>query len=274
MKLSRVVKYFNNTPFYDAYTDEHLGMGQLDVYDDSKRDGLTAQRRVFEVDVGTKMADRGVIQFMNERWLVGVREMDIFRGKVHREKYVLHQAEELINYHSIKELLNDEEGVKAYAARVWAKTSAQVEISSEKFNQMQIFTSRSESVGIGDIFSFTNKQYIVTEVYPATAGHQAAISEELEPDSLEVGAITAQKFNPITDTYETTDSPIKLLRLRWQSNFDYLSLGSQLFERGDMQAAMLTELDAGTEIVLLDGKWVVQEVVQKRGVFYHHLRRR
>ena len=274
MKFPNVVKRFNQTPFFDSYTGDKVGMGQLDVYDLSKRDGLTAQRRVFEVDVGTQMPDRGVIQFMNENWLVGVREMDLFRGRIHRENYVLHQAEELADYRSIKELLEDTEGTKAYAALVWTKTSAQVEISSEKFNQMQIFTARAEPVDVGDIFTFSKRQYIVTEVYPASAGHQVSISEELEPDSLEVGAITAQKFNPITDTYETTNSPIKLLRLRWQSNFDYLSLGSQRFERGDIQAAMLTELDAGTEIALLDGKWVVQEVVQKRGVFYHQLRRR
>lgn len=274
MKFSNVVKRFNQTPFFDSYTGDQIGFGQLDVYDLSKRDGLTAQRRVFEVIVGTKMPDRGVIQFMDEHWLVGIREMDLFRGKLIRENYVLHQAEELADYRSIKELLEDVEGTKAYAARVWTKTSAQVEISSEKFNQMQIFTARAEQVDVGDIFTFTSRQYIVTEVYPSSAGHQVAISEELDEGSMEDTKIVAEKFDPITEEMQVSNTPITLFRLRWQSNFDYLSLGSQRFERGDIQAAMLTELDAGTELTLSDGRWVVQEVTYKKGVYFHHLRRR
>lgn len=273
MKLSDVVQYFNNTEYFDGYDGTSLGFGQLDVYDDSKRDGITAQRRVFEVNVGSPMPARGVIEFANSHWLVGVKEIDLFRGEVHREKYVCHQAEDLSTYRSIKEVLEGAEGVKAYAARVWVKTTAQVEISSEKFNQMQIFMTRAENVVPASIVSIANKHYIVSEVYPATAGHLVAMSEEMDAEAIEVGSITQTKFNPRTDEYEETDTPVNLTRLRWQSLFEYMSLGTAKFERGDIQAAMLEPLAVGTVLTLADGKWAVQAVDFKLGVHFHHLRR-
>lgn len=273
MKLSNVVKRFNNTPYFCAYTGDEMGYGQLDVWDDSKRDGLTVQRRIFEVEVGSPMPQRGVITFEGDHWLVGHLNKDLFRGKVHREKYVLHQAEEKVDYRSIKEHLEDAEGVGIFAARVWTKTAAQVEISSEKFNQMQVFTSRSEPVEVGDVFTFSEKQYISTEVYPSTAGHQVSICEELDAEALEVGEIIAEKYNPITEEMTAVKTPIKVFKLRWQSHFDYLSLATPNFERGDIQGATLTPLDNGTIVTLSDVRWKVQHMQPKGGVYFHHLRR-
>ncbi|OFV49701.1 MULTISPECIES: hypothetical protein [Oligella] len=273
MKLSNVVKYFNNTPYYCAYTGDLMGYGQLDVWDDSKRDGLTVQRRIFEVDVGSPMPSRGVITFEGDHWLVGFLNKDLFQGRVHREKYVLHQAEEEVDYRSIKEHLEDAEGVGIFAARVWIKTTSQVEISSEKFNQMQVFTSRSEPVEVGDVFTFSSKQYIVTEVYPSTAGHQVSICEELDKGALEVGVVSDEVYDPITETMQTTDKPIKVFKLRWQSHFDYLSLATPNFERGDIQGATLTQLETGTVLTLSNVRWRVNHVQQREGVYFHHLRR-
>lgn len=273
MKLTNVVKYFNNTPYFCAYTGAEMGFGQLDVYDESKRDGLTVQRRIFEVEVGSPVPDRGVITFEGDHWLVGFKNKDLFRGRVHREKYVLHQAEEEVDYRSIKEHLEDVQGFGIFAARVWTRTAAQIEESSEKFNQLQVFTSRSEPVEVGDIFTFTKQQYIVTEIYNSTAGHQVSLCEELEKDTLETVNIKASTWDPITEEYAEQNREIKLFKLRWQTNFDYLSLATPKFERGDIQAAAVESLPIGTILELASGTWKVHYVQPRGEIFFHHLRK-
>ncbi len=274
MRLSQVVRYFNHSKFFDSYTGEELGVGQLDVFDETKRDGLTAQRRIFEVAPDVDMPPRMAIQFHDENWIVGLREIDAFKGKVLRHKHVLHQAEGLAEYSTIKQLLEDAIPTKAYAARVWTKSSSEVEISSEKFAQLQIYFSRAENVRPNQIIKLSGKLHTVMSVYPAAAGHLVASSEELEDEALEVGNVPGTgQWNPITEQYEGGSTQVKLLRLRWQSDFAYYSEATPDFERGDLQAACMTRLTNGTEIELSDGNWTVKASQEREGVYYLHLRR-
>lgn len=274
MKLSNVAKYFNNTKFYDAYTGLELGVGQLDVYDDSKRDGLTAQRRVFEVAPGTSLPPRLAINFLGLNWLVGVTELDAFKGAVIREKHVLHQAEDLAHVSTIKQTLQEAEPHEAFAARVWVKSSSEVEISSRKYNQLNIYFSRAEDIQPDQLVSMAGKLHTVMAVYPAAAGHLVALAEELEDGAVETGMLKSEgKWDPITETYTAANKPLRVVKLRWQSDFIYYSQATPNFERGDMQVAALESPVNGATLTLSDGDWQVYATQQRNGIHYLHLRR-
>lgn len=274
MKLSKVAKYFNNTKFYDAYSGLELGVGQLDVFDDSKRDGLTAQRRVFEVTPGTQLPPRLAISFHGLHWLVGVTEIDAFKGKLIREKHVLHQAEELAQVRTLVQTLQDETPLEAYAARVWVKTSSEVEISSRKFNQLNIFFSRAESIQPDSLIWMAGKLHTVMEVYPAAAGHLVAMAEELDDGAVEMGNVKSEgQWDPREERYVEVNVPTKVVKLRWQSDFHYFSQATEDFRRGDMQVACMTDMPNGATIELEAVDWTVVATQPRNGVFYLHLRR-
>ncbi len=273
MKLSKAAKYFNRTKFFDAYSGEELGTGQLDVFDESKRDGLTAQRRVFEVAPGAALPTRLTIQFHGLNWLVGVTEMDAFKGAVIREKHVLHQAEGMARVSTVKQLLEATDPHEAYAARVWVKSTSEAEISSGKFNQLQIFFSRAEHIPNNSIVDMGGRLHTIMASYPATAGHLAAVAEELDTGALEVGLIKKSAMDPVTEIETDVNIPITVLKLRWQSDFTYFSQASETFKRGDMQAVALTAPANGTRITLVEGNWTVISTQFRSDVHYLHLRR-
>jgi len=274
VKLSNAARFFNRTPFYDAYTDDALGVGQLDVYTEATRDGLTTQRRILEVTPGTKMPDRGAIRFHDTNWLIGTHAIDSFNGSVIREKHVLHQAEGPANITTLRQTLEGALPHEAFAARVWVKTTSQVEISSNKFNQVQVFLSATESIQTDMLIAIGGKLYTVMETYRATAGHLVALCEELDDGAVAVGVVEQRgPWDHITETYPTVSIPTKLVLLRWQSDFAYLSQSTPDFERGDMQAACLVEQPNGTLINLDGDNWRVQACQPRNSVYYLHLRR-
>lgn len=273
MKLSNIAQYFNRTKFCDAYSGVELGAGQLDVYDDSRRDGLTELRRVFEVASDTLMPPRLVIRFHGRNWLVGADEIDSFNGYVIRNKYILHEAEGLANLWTLPQILQDLQPAQAYASRIWVKSSEQVNTDSQRFNQLQIFTSRAETLAQGMLIELSGSQHIVRDVYPSSAGHQAAVCEELDTGAVETGTITVTSLDPVTEAPTTTSTPIKLVKLRWQTDFSYFSQATTDFERGDMQAVAMTSPVNGTVITLADGDWKVLATQSRNGVSYLHMRR-
>lgn len=274
MKLSKAAQMFNKTKFFDAYTGEKLGVGQLDVYDDSKRDGLTAQRRVFEVAPGLAMPGRMAIEFHGYQWLVGVVEPDSYRGEIIREKYVLHQSEGLAQTSTLKQTLNGSAPHKAYAARVWTKTTAEVEISSGKFNQLQIFFSRAEDIKTDMLIKVGDKTHTVLSVHPASAGHLAAVAEELNEGAVTVGTVTTKgDWDHNTESYPEVTVSVPLVKLRWQSDFAYLSQATEDFKRGDMQVVTLEAHGTGTGININDEAWKVMASQPRNDVHYLHLRR-
>lgn len=272
MKLSDVVKRFNQTPFFDAYTGIKLGVAQLDVFNDSMRDGMTVQRRVLEVEPGAQQPSRGVVEFHNTAWLTGITQLDSFKGSVIRKKWVLHKAEELASIFSLKNLLSDLNPIQAYAALVWEKTNSEVEIGSSRHNQLSIYLARAEDVPTDSIIWINGVYYTVLSSYPTAAGHQAAVSEQIEPNPLETITTKGDQWDPITETW-TGGSTFKVFRLRWQSDFQYYSQATPNFERGDLQAASLERPKNGTQLEMSDGTWAVVGSQERNDVFYLHLRR-
>ena len=82
------------------------------------------------------------------------------------------------------------------------------------------------------------------------------------------------EYDPITETYKP-GGVIRIVRLRWQTDFQYFSQMTPTFERGDMQAvtSVQSEVEVGTVLDLSDGPWKVVRVDLRNEVKYLHLRR-
>lgn len=273
MKLSRVAQRFNDTPCNDSYTGEFLFHGQLGVYTEAVRDGITTQRRVLELAPNTELPDRKVVEFEGVHWIIGEGNIDTWKGKTVREKFAIQKSVGLANVATPLQFLNEEDGLLAHAGIVYVKTNKETEISSGEFIQSTMFLARSETVTSGQLVELDGRTYIAKESYLAAAGHLGVVVEELQTPIRDEAA-TKGKYNPITEEYE--DGPtIKVVRLRWQSDFEYFSLMTPTFERGDMRAITLQEpkLKNGDKLNLSDGEWIVINREGKGETQHLHLRR-
>lgn len=273
MKLHRVAKRFNDTPCRDAYTGELLFKGQLGVYTEAVRDGITTQRRVLELAPDTELPPRGVIEFEGENWILGGGNIDTFKGTTIREKFPIHESKGLANVMNPLQFLEGEDGTLAHAGFVFVKTNKEVEESSNEFNQSTMYFSMSEQIKAHQIITQNDRTYIVKETYPATAGHLGVIVEEIDEPALEV-VETKGRRNPITEQYEEGQK-ITIARLRWQTDFQYFSKMTPTFTRGDIQVITATTnaMKVGDKLTLRDGVWMVISRDIRDEVQYLHLRR-
>jgi hypothetical protein len=259
MKLSNVAKYFNQTPVYDAYSGDFLFDAQLDVYDDSKSDGLTVQRRVLEVTPEDARPTRSVVEIGSQKFVLGAEVLDYFMRKPIRKKYVMHQADGLATVKTLRQLLDEAVGQQIYAGRMWERTAAQIEESSNLVNVLDVFFAMTETVLPNQFIHLAGSWHIVRASVPSGAGLGMAIVEQIGDSPIETGTITRKTHDKVTDTYQNVSVPVTVARFRWQSNFEYFSEASETFVRGDQRAAALKSfgLTPGQLLSLSDGKWLI-----------------
>lgn len=273
MKLHKVAQRFNNTPCNDAYTGEFVFYGQFDVYPEAVRDGISTQRRVLELAPHTQIPPRRTVSYEDTVWIIGERNIDVFRGKVIREKFPVQKSNGLATVKTMKEVAEGLAGFQAHAGAVFSRTAKQVEESSGEFVQMTMYFANVETIRPSNIIEQSGRYYIVREQYQATAGHLGVLTEELEQPFIEE-VESSGEYDPITETYKP-GGVIRIVRLRWQTDFQYFSQMTPTFERGDMQVvtSVQSEVEVGSVLDLSDGPWKVVRVDLRNEVKYLHLRR-
>ena len=205
MRLSDAARFFDETPLVDAYTRSNLGKGQLDLFDDSKRDGVTVLRRVLSVRANWNPPLRGAIHMSGADWLVGYSYPDQFHGQVIRKRYVLHRSDGLCNFLTGAELLTaGATGLQAHASRVWTKDVKDVSITSNQQSQYNVYASISEPLSQGMFIRFPDGTVLLSRnVYTAVAGFRALECSELEPSALTTVQLLVQRstYDPILETF-------------------------------------------------------------------------
>ena len=71
MRLADAASYFDRVVCADAFTPFEEFKGQFDLFDDSKRDGVTVDRRVLSCSSAVTVPTRRVVLAMGEYWIVG-----------------------------------------------------------------------------------------------------------------------------------------------------------------------------------------------------------
>lgn len=233
MKLSDASSYFDRTPILDADSGKQLFLGQLDPYDDSKRDSSTAYRRTLSVRPGTAMPTRRAVRALGKTWLVGVMEPDGL-DELHREKYVLQQAPGTLKISSLSGFLSGTVSNTYFASANWVKDAKQLEVSSATPQLFDVTFASTAAVSVHDILWDASAAYLSLSPRPQPSGYTTVDCLKLDSATPVSATLTSRTYDPVSGAY-TSSAPVVLnsVKLRWQSLFQYGSQMSERFQEGD-----------------------------------------
>ncbi len=258
MRLRDVARAFNKTACYDAYTGDLAFHAQLGLYDDTKRDSETAERRVLSVDPDVVVPDRRVIEFDGIKFIVGHGNLDTYRGSPLRMGYVVHEASDLATVQTLAQFCTNTPGVSAWAARTWVKNLGYSEQDSKLITFHHVHLASTEVADVSYILTLGATRYIVRTTDRGAAGTLILFCDEMPEPSVETGSVVHGSYNPTTDAMTTTTASTRVVRVRWQSLFDYQTTKADKFGPGDQQlvvAQAAVPAPVGAKVTLSDGVW-------------------
>lgn len=236
MRLSTAARFFDRTRFKDAFVPTTVFYGQFDVYDDSKRDGLTVARRVLSVAPSVAIPARRVIAAEGETWLVGAAQLDHYNGAPVRAKYVIQRAHGAATIRTAAQALSTG-GTATYASKLWVKDVKEIEVSSSLNPFYNVYLPSPEALVVGQLIELSGRQHLVRNTYPSAAGLLVAEAAELPLNAVTVGAYKAMTFNAVADDRTLASSTaLNLLKLRFQDLFAYREQAQPSFKEGDVRA--------------------------------------
>lgn len=226
MRFPNVANYFDRTPIRDAYSRISLGHGQLDLFDDSKRDGVTVLRRVLSTKSSWNAPLRGVVDLAGAIWMVGNAYPDQFYGAIVRKRYILHRSEGLCQFLTGNELLTaGAVGIRAHASKVWVKDTKDISTTSEQQSQYVVYAPMSEALSQGLYVRFPDGTLLLARnCFPTAAGFRALECSELEPTALTTIQMVVQRatYDPVTETYAAVaPAPIPAVVTRFLDDYEF-----------------------------------------------------
>ncbi len=237
MNLSTAARFFDKTVCTDAYNPTTTFLGQLDLYDDSKRDGTTVERRILSTGPDIVIPTRRTLTIEGVTWIVGQKNIDSFQGKTIRNKYVIHQTSTLGMARTPKQLLSSG-GLPLYASAVWLKDIKDVEASSKIYSFMNTYFAVGENVVVGDILTLGTDNYRLRNVYTSAAGVQIGEASTMPKDAIQSINYTSkngQAYNAASDSYGAGVSTVfNTLWERFQDAYSYESAASPKYTPGDI----------------------------------------
>jgi len=238
MDLSDVAGYFDDTVFKDAYGSATF-KGQIDPFQLFTVDGAKVVRRSASVLPGVTLPPRRTVKVGRQVYLIGDDTDDHFNGEEIRTNFVLMGANHMATVRSIPDALAQATGLQTWVSRDWSKAQTDSRDSAESTNQHYLFFTRTEIIPNQGVIEFDGVAYFVKGTHKALSGLNAAICNELEGPVYETVSYGTRVYNAITDTYSDTPTSVRILRLRWQEAFRYLTRASTDYERGDQIVMML-----------------------------------
>lgn len=278
MKLSNIAKKFDTTKAVDAYADPLLAVPfycQLAPLELFKIDGVAVKKRSLSTAPDVVLPARGVASIDGEAYLIGTGTPDFWKGKVIRRNYVVQGADGIASLTSISDALANTAPVTAYAAMLFSRYLPESADSSKYPPQYQLFLAGTEPAPANSLVTLMGATYLVKDSYVSASGLRIALANLLAEPVFETIPFGSRSYDPVTDTYSSTGSSVKIMRVKWQEHFHYLTNASSNYERGDQQVFMLK---AGTpkpsdNLTLSDGVWRVVSVLDEGAMWSVHVRR-
>lgn len=264
MKLLNVAKFFDKTVCVDAYDPAVTFKGQIDPFVMFTVDAARVKRRMFSTAPDVVMPARGAIRVDDQVYLVGDNTDDHWEGRNIRRNYVLLGADDLATIRTIPQALAELDGLEAYALREWTRTEDDSRESAERFSSYSIFLNSDEPVMRGHVIEIRGDYYYVHEVRKSHSGLADAMSSEIQGPVFETVDFSSRVYEPISDTYTKTTNAVRVMRLRWDDGFKYLTKASTDYERGDelimVLHAFVPQPETSDLIELSDGNYKVVSV--------------
>lgn len=278
MRLLDAARFFDKMVCADAYAPAVSFKGQLDVFDDSKRDGATVLRRILSIAPDIALPARMTIVAASDTWLIGAGHKDSFNGTTLRAKYIIHRADGAATIKTVAQALSTG-GTPSFASRLWIKDLKEVEVSSSLFNMLNVYLAPNETVAVGNLILLAGKLHLVRNVYLGAAGLLIAESDELPATAVASVTYTPRggAYSPTTDT-TTPSAPItaNLLRTRFQDDYAYPNEAAPKYVKGDIRGSVLKSAVATPKVddyvTLTDGDWRTVSIDDDGATWGLHLR--
>lgn len=274
MKLAAAAKLGNTTVATDAYgTDTFLC--QFEPMSFSKIDGVSILKRQISLAPDVILPARGAINIDGQVYLASHMAPDFWNNQVIRNTVIIQGADGLANLTSIGNALLNVAPATAYAALVFSRYIPESADSSKYPPQYQVFFAGMESAPANTLIQLGATWYLIKESYVSTSGLRIALANTLDEPAFETISFGDQVYNPLTDSLTGTPISVKILRVKWQEHFEYLSKGSETYERGDQQVftpKSITPTPPDT-LTLSDGTWRILAVQDETTYWSCHVRR-
>ena len=270
MRLHLAAQHFNRMPCNDGYTGAFLYNGQLALFDDSRRDSESSERRIIELAPELSPPARKVIEAHGVRYILGHGFADSALGSVIRRKYIAHEAPSLSTWYTLQQLCQNTAGVQAWAAKAWVKDSKEIDESSDMIGVNHIHMSTSEAVAPTNIILFDGAYHIVRKTTKGPAGTLVLTCDEVPEPAIETATLKQGAWDPINETMATTNTSVRTLRLRWQSLFEYRDAAAHNFKPEDMQVVIAKSVATpaiGATLTMSDGDFQIDSIMSETGVW-------
>lgn len=274
MDLERVARRFDTTVATDAYSAATF-MCQFEVLSYSKIDGVAVKKRTISTAENVVVPSRRVVDIGGQKYLLGTPAPDYWDNGTIRLNFVIQGADGLADLTTIAAELAGTPPSTAYAALAFAKYLPDAEDSSRYPPQYQVFLSGTESAPADSLVRLNSVWYLIKESYISTSGLRVSLANAIESPNFEDATFSSRVYDPVTDTHTTTNSVVKIFRVKWSEHFRYLSKASEQYERGDQQVFTLKSVtpDPPDNFVLSDGTWKVVSSQDEGLTWSCHVRR-
>lgn len=273
MTLAQVSAFFDRMPVYDPDNGEVLFYGQVDPYDDSKRDAGAAYRRVLSVAPGTPIPAHRALRLLGSEWLAGNMEPDGL-AELHRQKYVLQPAH-ACGVTSLSGYLAGSASTPTWGGVEWFKDGKEVSESSEMFALYNGYFGEGLGPAIGSVVQAGNQVFLVRSLRRMPAGFDVAVLAE-QQSRVAQASLVRRVFVPQTGGM-TSSAPVQVpaLRMRWQDLFEYTVPDPERHRPGDETLVLpaATQVSNADRIELEGQTWSVLDVSAVYGVKACHVRR-
>ena len=270
MRIHSAAQRFNKMPCNDGYSGTFLFNGQILLYDDSRRDSEGGERRIIELAPDLTPPSRRVIEAHGTRYIMGHGFDDSMLGRVIRRKYIAHEATHLATFYTLQQLCQNTAGTSAWAARAWVKDSKEIDESSDMIGVNHIHMAPSEAVAVTNIVRFDNAYHIVRKTNKGAAGTLILACDEVPEPAIETASLKTGSYDPINEVMTTSTTSVRVLRLRWQSLFEYRDAIAPTFDPEDLQVVVAKSVATpaiGSTFTLSDGDFQVDSLMDKPGVW-------
>lgn len=276
-RLQRASNKYNDLQAADAYTPTSIFLCQFEPMSFSKIDGVAVRKRQISIAPGVTLPARGCITISGETYICSHPAPDFWRGSVIRQTVILQGSDGLAKFTTIADELNNAPGVQAHAAKVFAKYMPDQVDSSKYPPQYQIFMAGTESAPADSLIQIDSDWFLVKQSYESTSGMRVALSNLLESPTFETILAGERTYDPLTDSWSSTPTSAKVMRVKWSEHYEYLTADSTKYQVGDLQVFMLQSalpsLKVGDSLTLSDGMWKVLSLRPEGTTWSIHARR-
>lgn len=242
-----------------------------------KIDGVAVKKRQLSTAPDVVMPARGVLNIDGDNYLVGTGTPDYWRGTKIRMNYVIQGTDGIASLQSVAAALRGDAPVSAHAALLFSRYLPESADSSKYPPQYQVFLAGTEASPADSLIYMAGDWYLVKESYLSNSGLRIAMANVVNGTVFETISYEAKTYVPVSDTMVTVTTPVKVMRVKWQEHFHYMTRADETYQRGDIQVLVLKSAmptaKASDELPMSDGPWRVLSVQDEGEILSMHLRR-